>query len=88
MDEKELDGLIEAAVDEIMQWAQKESPSVIDREMLESFALPIGIAHLKPDISPEDLANMVILCLIAAYNLGANSVHYSAVKPSAIKLDD
>lgn len=71
MDEKELNKLMEEAVEQILEWAKAE-PNVIDRDMLNTFALPIGIAHLKSGILPEELANIVILCLVAAYNLGAH----------------
>ena len=86
MDEKELNKLMEEAVEQILEWAKAE-PRVIDRDMLNTFALPIGVAHLKSDILPEELANLVIICLVAAYNLGTQSIN-SAVVPRAVKLDD
>ena len=86
MDKKELNNLLEEAIKQITEWAMAE-PNIIDREMLNAFALPIGVAHLKSNISAEELANVVILCLIAAYNLGAHT-NQGQVIPSAVKLDD
>ena len=87
MDEKELNKLTEEAVKQILEWTKAE-PNVIDREMLNTFALPLGVAYLKSDILPEELANLVIICLVAAYNLGAAKNMNSVVKLRAVKLDD
>ena len=86
MDEKELNKLLKEAIEQVSEWAIAE-PTTIDKEMLNTFALPIGIAHVKPNIGPEELANVIIMCLIAAYNLGAHK-NQGQVIPVAVKLDD
>ena len=86
MDQKELNKLLEEAIEQVSEWAIAE-PNTIDKEMLNTFALPVGVAHLKSDIKPEELANVVIMCLIAAYNLGAHKNPDKAI-PKAVKLDD
>ncbi len=87
MDEKELNDQIEVAVNLVIEWANAEV-NTIDREMLDLFSLPIGVAHLTPDISSEELATTVMLCIIAAYNLGAISNITKAASPRTVKLDD
>ena len=86
MDEKELNDQIEVAVKLVIEWANAKV-NTIDREMLDLFSLPIGAAHLTLDISSEELATTIILCMIASYNLGAKSMK-SAVVPRTVKLDD
>ena len=87
MDEKELEELMESSVGQVIEWAQAEV-NTIDREMLEVFSLPIGVAHLKTNISPEELATIVILCMIASYNLGTRANIAKAASPRTVKLDD
>ena len=87
MDEHELNNMLEEAVVQVIEWARAD-PNTIDKDMLNTFALPIGVAQLKGDITPEELANVVILCLVAAYNLGARSNIEIAASPRTVKLDD
>ena len=69
------EALLERATALVDMWAKDRVEDQLDLDMLADFAFPIGVASLMTDdLGGDGFAQIVMPCLIAAYNLGRQSV--------------